>query len=216
VASSNGVPKGDTGVSASPFFGRQSEVNLSGAFGTVRLGRWISESYFATADYVSMHNHDTGSSSDALYAYWFSFANIGHVFYGTNDFNPAGTSSPTTTITRLQATRDRLRANPSIKKVGASKLLISRDTTDNYATEANQSIGTWTGWVAGGSPYLVNDAIDTMGFDYVLNHNSIRGVDPYNWKANGTAYGFARDSRHPSNGGHAAMATEAQPIMAAQ
>lgn len=59
----------DTGVSASPFFGRQSEVNLSGAFGTVRLGRWISESYFATADYVSMHNHDTGSSSDALYAY---------------------------------------------------------------------------------------------------------------------------------------------------
>ena len=25
------------------------------------------ESYYATADYVSMHNHDTGSSSDALY-----------------------------------------------------------------------------------------------------------------------------------------------------
>ena len=59
----------DTGISASPFFGRQSEVNLSGNFGTVRLGRWISESYFATADYVSLHNHDTGSSSDALYAY---------------------------------------------------------------------------------------------------------------------------------------------------
>ena len=59
----------DTGISAAPFFGRQSEVNLSGNFGMVRLGRWISESYFATADYVSLHNHDTGSSSDALYAY---------------------------------------------------------------------------------------------------------------------------------------------------
>jgi predicted porin len=59
----------DTGVTSNPFFGRRSEVNLSGNFGTVRLGRWFAESYFATADFVSLHNHDTGSSSDALYAY---------------------------------------------------------------------------------------------------------------------------------------------------
>ncbi|MGI4779217.1 MAG: porin [Janthinobacterium lividum] len=59
----------DTGVSSSTFFGRRSEVNLSGGFGTVRMGRWFAESYYATADYVSLHNHDTGSSSDALYAY---------------------------------------------------------------------------------------------------------------------------------------------------
>jgi predicted porin len=59
----------DTGASGSTFFGRRSEVNLSGGFGTVRMGRWFAESYFATADYVSLHNHDTGSSSDALYAY---------------------------------------------------------------------------------------------------------------------------------------------------
>ena len=58
----------DTGASAATFFGRQSEVNLSGGFGTVRLGNFFPESYYATADYVSMHNHDTGSSSDALYA----------------------------------------------------------------------------------------------------------------------------------------------------
>lgn len=48
-------------------FARRSEVNLSGNFGTVRLGNFVPESYFATADYVSMHNHDTGSSSDAFY-----------------------------------------------------------------------------------------------------------------------------------------------------
>ena len=59
----------DTGIPASPFFARRSEVDLSGAFGRLRLGRWIAESYFATADYVSLHNHDTGSSADALYAY---------------------------------------------------------------------------------------------------------------------------------------------------
>ena len=50
-------------------FGRQSEVNLSGNWGMVRLGNFTPESYYATADYISMHNHDTGSSADALYEY---------------------------------------------------------------------------------------------------------------------------------------------------
>ena len=64
----------DTGAAASTFFGRQSEVNLSGGFGMVRLGNFMPESYYATADYVSMHNHDTGSSSDAFYQdpVWFN------------------------------------------------------------------------------------------------------------------------------------------------
>ena len=48
-------------------FARQSEVNLSGGFGMIRLGNFIPESYYATADYVSMHNHDTGTSADAFY-----------------------------------------------------------------------------------------------------------------------------------------------------
>ena len=65
----------DTGASSSTFFGRQSEVNLSGGFGALRLGRFTAESYYATADYVSMHNHDTGSSSDAFYAYVMPDAN---------------------------------------------------------------------------------------------------------------------------------------------
>ena len=65
----------DTGASATTFFGRQSEVNLSGGFGAVRLGRFIAGSYLATADYISMHNHDTGSSSDAFYAYVMPDAN---------------------------------------------------------------------------------------------------------------------------------------------
>ncbi len=57
------------GASQSTFWARQAEANLMGAFGGVRMGTFTSEAYFATADYVSMHNHDTGPSSDALYAY---------------------------------------------------------------------------------------------------------------------------------------------------
>ncbi|HEX5684220.1 MAG TPA: porin [Ideonella sp.] len=57
------------GKAADTFWGRQSEVNLGGGFGTVRLGNFTPESYYATADYISMHNHDTGLSSDTLYAF---------------------------------------------------------------------------------------------------------------------------------------------------
>lgn len=59
----------DTGAAAGTYWGRQSEVNLGGGFGTLRLGNFTSEAYYATADFVSNHNHDTGTSSDALYAY---------------------------------------------------------------------------------------------------------------------------------------------------
>ncbi|MBH9553911.1 porin [Inhella gelatinilytica] len=57
----------DTGAAASTFWGREAWVQLAGSFGAIRLGNITPESYFATADYVSMHNHDTGPSSDALY-----------------------------------------------------------------------------------------------------------------------------------------------------
>ena len=70
-----------TGAASSPFWSRQSEVNLSGGFGMVRLGNFTSEAYYATADYVSMHNHDTGTSSDAFYAYL--GRNTGKVAYRT-------------------------------------------------------------------------------------------------------------------------------------
>lgn len=59
----------DTGATTGgALFGREAVVGLSGGFGTVRLGQQAYlPAYLATADYVSMHNHDTGSSSDALF-----------------------------------------------------------------------------------------------------------------------------------------------------
>ena len=60
----------DTGAATggTTFWNRASWVQLEGSFGGIRAGKWFPGSYFATADYVSMHNHDTGTSSDALYA----------------------------------------------------------------------------------------------------------------------------------------------------
>lgn len=54
---------------ASGFFAREATLALGGAnFGQIKVGRMpASTAYFATADYVSNHNHDTGSSADALY-----------------------------------------------------------------------------------------------------------------------------------------------------
>jgi predicted porin len=56
--------------SAGSFFSsRDSFAGLQGdSWGTIRLGRTIGPVYYATYDYISMHNHDTGTSSDALLA----------------------------------------------------------------------------------------------------------------------------------------------------
>jgi predicted porin len=74
----------DTGAqSQSGFWARQSEVNLSGGFGMVRLGNFTSEAYYATADYISFHNHDTGSSADAFYADTRGFRQSDKIAYRT-------------------------------------------------------------------------------------------------------------------------------------
>jgi predicted porin len=74
----------DTGAAAAPFWGRQSEVNLGGNFGLVRLGTFTSEAYFATSDMTDLINHGTGNASDALYAYL--GRNKNKVAYRTPDF----------------------------------------------------------------------------------------------------------------------------------
>ncbi|WP_425334689.1 porin [Paucibacter sediminis] len=81
--SDNGAATGGTAA----FWGREASVQIAGAFGAVRLGRWTPGSYYATADYVSMHNHDTGSSSDALYGGPFPTANKVGYFYSAGGFS---------------------------------------------------------------------------------------------------------------------------------
>jgi predicted porin len=73
--------------SQTAFWARQSEINLSGGFGMVRLGNFTSEAYYATSDYIGMHNHETGTSSDAFYAY--VGRNTGKIAYRTPNFSGA-------------------------------------------------------------------------------------------------------------------------------
>ena len=60
---SKGNPEGGVLASRDSYVGLQHD-----GFGTGRLGRTIGPVYYATYDYISMHNHDTGTSSDALLA----------------------------------------------------------------------------------------------------------------------------------------------------
>jgi predicted porin len=61
----------DTGAQTqAAFWARESNVFLEGPFGKVRLGNMgQTAAYYAIPDYISMHNHDTGTSSDAFYLY---------------------------------------------------------------------------------------------------------------------------------------------------
>ncbi len=60
----------DTGAGDSRgLFARESWVGLSGGFGALKLGNFTGATalYYATSDYIGMHNHETGTSSDAFY-----------------------------------------------------------------------------------------------------------------------------------------------------
>jgi predicted porin len=59
-----GSVAGDTAFLSS----RDTWAGLQGGFGTIKAGRSIGPVYYATYDYISMHNHDTGTSADALLA----------------------------------------------------------------------------------------------------------------------------------------------------
>ena len=89
------------GTTGAAFWGRQSEVNLSGGFGMVRLGNFTSEAYYATSDYIGMHNHDTGTSSDALYTYLGRDAS--KLAYRSPSFGGATLEVATTVATPAQA-----------------------------------------------------------------------------------------------------------------
>ena len=75
----------DTGTVTGDFYAGDSFVGLESAqYGTLRLGRLTSASYYATADWVSNHNHDTGTSDDKFYTYL--GANKNSVAYLTPSF----------------------------------------------------------------------------------------------------------------------------------
>ena len=82
----HGLNSDDGRQTNAAFWNREASVQLSGDFGAIRLGRWTPGSYYATADYVSMHNHDTGTSEDKLYS-GAGFTQTNKVGYFTPNIN---------------------------------------------------------------------------------------------------------------------------------
>ena len=132
-----------SGASAARFFGRQSEVNLSGGFGMVRLGNFISESYYATADFISNHNHDTGSSADALYAY--PARNINKIAYRTPSLGGATFEAGWAMHEQPNGTGGKnsldLAANYEIGKLGLGAGYSKLGDKNQFAVRASYSTG---------------------------------------------------------------------------
>ena len=127
------------------FWARQSEVNLSGGFGTVRLGNFTSEAYYASADYVSMHNHDTGTSSDAFYAYL--GRNTGKVAYRTPSLGGATFEAAVTEGGSLNRTFDyalNYDAGPLHLGAGYEKNSPNNKNAKQFALRALYEMGAFT------------------------------------------------------------------------
>ena len=134
-----------TGAGGSALFGRESEVNLSSQWGMLRLGHFFSEAYLATADFISMHNHDTGTSADALYAFPV-MRDTNKVAYRT----PSMGGFTAEVATSLAETNPGKRAYDAAANYDGGPLQLGagynkKDTADQFAVRGLYSWGAFTG-----------------------------------------------------------------------
>ena len=134
------------GTASTPnFWGRQSEVNLGGGFGMVRLGNFTSEAYYATSDYIGMHNHETGTSSDAFYAY--IGRNTNKVAYRTPGFSGATFEGAVTEGGSLNRTYDfafNYDAGPLHLGAGYEKNAPNNKNAKQFAVRGLYEMGAFT------------------------------------------------------------------------
>ncbi len=127
------------------FWARQSEVNLSGGFGMVRLGNFTSEAYYATSDYIGMHNHETGTSSDAFYAY--IGRNTDKVAYRTPSIGGATLEGAVTAGNGGERTYDvalNYDAGPLHLGAGYEKSAPNNKNAEQFAVRALYEMGAFT------------------------------------------------------------------------
>lgn len=134
-----------TGSTNSSLFAREASMFFAGNFGKVKLGKMPgSAAYFATADYVSNHNHDTGTSSDALWDFPSAFQLSRAVAYTSPDMGgltleaqygmKTGTASGETQSVKVNPVS--MAANYAI---GGLKLALGYETGANSFTTADDS-----------------------------------------------------------------------------
>jgi predicted porin len=124
----------------------QSEVNLSGGFGMIRLGNFASEAYYATADYVSMHNHDTGTSADIFYADTRLFGQVNKIAYRTPNFGGA-TIEVATNTTDAASDRERtfeVAANYDVGGLHLGAGFQKTDDANQFAIRGLYELGAFT------------------------------------------------------------------------
>ena len=141
--SDDGVGSYDnTGKAQGINFARQSELNLSGNFGMLRLGNFFAESYYATADYVSMHNHDTGLSADMLYAYVMP-TNANKIAYRTPDFGGFTAEAAIAMHEKVQGGKNAvdLAANYNMGGLALGAGYSKHDKTNQFGLRAVYSTG---------------------------------------------------------------------------
>jgi len=134
-----------TGTASSTFWGRQSELNIGSAkLGTLRIGNFDAESELATADMVSMHNHDTGTSADMLYAYE-SFIKFNKVGYRAPEF-VKGLSLEVATAERTTSTQRPvdLAANYDLGALKLGAGYSRANDAKQFAVRATYEMGAFT------------------------------------------------------------------------
>lgn len=157
--------------------------------------------------------------ADAKISYWCRYATRGSFMYGANDFGTTGTGQTLASMqARINAIIAMFNASPSaVTKIAGGYVLPRTNTTDSWATEANQTV-TSAEWDSGGRTDQYNAWLASLvgtSLSGVLTFPSVRGVSSYKWKVNGSANYVNQDAVHPNSGGHPLMAADARTVFAA-
>jgi lysophospholipase L1-like esterase len=125
-----------------------------------------------------------------------------HIMVGTNDFGISTPPAASAIIANIDTMIARYKSAPGVKagvKASVSRLLPRTTSTDQFATEANQSIN--ANWNPGEVVWQFNALITTSKYDAIVVNDIVRGADVSKWAVNGTAQWQTQDGTHP--GGNA-------------
>jgi predicted porin len=217
---------GVDGKAQTNLFGRQASLEIAGGFGAVRLGNWTPGSYFATADYVSNHNHDTGSSSDALYGFD-TFVRASKVGYFTPNMSGFSGEASTTVNTAAGAVKTydlsgNYDAGAAHLGLGYSKQAklsqlglrglyemgpltvggyVQRVTSDGSVNGSNRTALRLSGmYTMGASEFHLNFGNTTKGAEFADKANQATIGYNYNLSKRTKAYGFYTTGKKDGQG----------------
>ena len=164
-----------------------------------------------TLSIPSLNLSSSGALSDTFVGantYWKDFLKYANYAVEALGANLWGVSH---TQTNLQLIWQSLRAG-DIEKIVRTKLTPHALSTDSYVTEANQTCS--VSWGVGGNGDQMNTWLDGKLIegilDYLIEADSVKGVEKTKWAVDGTPNYAAHDTCHPSANGHILMGGEVQ------